>query len=99
MELDQFTGRQPAASTTASTGACTTSPKCPTSCTSCRTCGPRFPFDLINTASGRRDQAMREHKEIPEAFAARDTSAAMLAMRKHIKSGWDVLKSERAATG
>jgi DNA-binding GntR family transcriptional regulator len=56
----------------------------------------RYPFDLINAASDRGDQAVAEHEEILDAFTARDTSKAMLAMRKHIESGWDVLKAEKA---
>jgi DNA-binding GntR family transcriptional regulator len=54
----------------------------------------RYPFDLINAAGGRGDQAVAEHEEILNAFTARDTSSAMLAMRKHIESGWKVLRSE-----
>ena len=54
----------------------------------------RYPFDLINAVGGRGDLAAQEHTEILNALTARDTSAAMLAMRKHIESGWDVLKSE-----
>ncbi len=57
----------------------------------------RYPFDLINAATGRGDQAVEEHKEILDAFTARDTSAAMLAMRNHIESGWDVLKNPEQA--
>jgi DNA-binding GntR family transcriptional regulator len=53
----------------------------------------RYPFDLINAASGRGSQAVEEHEEILKAFTARDTSAAMLAMRKHIESGWDILQA------
>ncbi|EHK66058.1 GntR family transcriptional regulator [Achromobacter arsenitoxydans] len=53
----------------------------------------RYPFDLINSASGRGEHAVREHEEILQAFASGDASAAMLAMRKHIESGWTVLKS------
>lgn len=53
----------------------------------------RYPFDLINSASGRGADAVREHEEILQAFASGDASAAMLAMRKHIESGWTVLKS------
>lgn len=53
----------------------------------------RYPFDLINSASGRGADAVREHEEILQAFALGDASAAMLAMRKHIESGWTVLKS------
>ncbi|MCC2597183.1 GntR family transcriptional regulator [Pusillimonas sp. MFBS29] len=51
----------------------------------------RYPFDLINSASGRGKHAVDEHDEILSAFAAGDSTAAMLAMRKHIESGWDVL--------
>ncbi|MGV2895255.1 GntR family transcriptional regulator [Achromobacter sp. AGC78] len=53
----------------------------------------RYPFDLINSASNRGQDAVREHEEILQAFASGDASAAMLAMRKHIESGWTVLKS------
>ena len=53
----------------------------------------RYPFDLINSASIRGQDAVREHEEILQAFASGDASAAMLAMRKHIESGWTVLKS------
>ena len=52
----------------------------------------RYPFDLINSATGRGEDAVREHEEIMQAFAAGDASAAMMAMRKHIESGWNVLK-------
>ncbi|NYT59994.1 GntR family transcriptional regulator [Alcaligenaceae bacterium] len=52
----------------------------------------RYPFDLINSASGRGKHAVDEHDEILRAFAAGDSTAAMLAMRKHIESGWDVLR-------
>ncbi len=57
----------------------------------------RYPFDLINAASGRGDRAVEEHEDILNALMARDTSAAMLAMRNHIESGWDVLKTEAEA--
>lgn len=53
----------------------------------------RYPFDLINSVGGRGQEAVDEHEEILDAFAAGDTTAAMLAMRKHIESGWTVLKS------
>lgn len=53
----------------------------------------RYPFDLINSVSGRGKEAVHEHDEILQAFAANDASAAMLAMRKHIESGWTVLKA------
>jgi DNA-binding GntR family transcriptional regulator len=52
----------------------------------------RYPFDLINTAEGRGDDAVKEHDEILRALTTGDASAAMLAMRKHIESGWSVLK-------
>lgn len=53
----------------------------------------RYPFDLINSVSGRGQEAVDEHDEILHAMAAGDASTAILAMRKHIESGWDVLKS------
>ncbi|HYG45568.1 MAG TPA: FCD domain-containing protein, partial [Bordetella sp.] len=53
----------------------------------------RYPFDLINAAHGRRQDAVKEHDDILNALTAGDVSAAMLAMRKHIESGWTVLKS------
>lgn len=65
----------------------------------------RYPFDLINSAEGRGADAVQEHEEILQAFAAGDASAAIMAMRKHIESGWTVLKetaaeeSTTAATG
>lgn len=59
----------------------------------------RYPFDLINSASNRGQDAVREHEEILQAFASGDASAAMLAMRKHIESGWTVLKSLSGAGG
>ena len=53
----------------------------------------RYPFDVINAVGGREDNAIQEHKEILHALAARDSQAAVMAMRKHIESGWDVLKT------
>lgn len=53
----------------------------------------RYPFDLINAVSGRGGRAAEEHEEILSALTEGDPSAAMLAMRKHIESGWDVLKA------
>lgn len=52
----------------------------------------RYPFDLINAVEGRGKEAAKEHDEILQALLAGDASAAMLAMRKHIESGWSVLK-------
>ncbi|MBB5214297.1 GntR family transcriptional regulator [Parapusillimonas granuli] len=53
----------------------------------------RYPFDLINSAEGRGKDAVAEHDEILQAFAAGDAAAAMLAMRRHIESGWAVLRT------
>lgn len=53
----------------------------------------RYPFDLINAASDRGQDAVREHRAVLDAFIARDTSAAIHAMSRHIESGWEVLKS------
>lgn len=53
----------------------------------------RYPFDLINAVTNRGQDAVKEHDEILRAFMAGDASAAMMAMRKHIESGWSVLKS------
>lgn len=52
----------------------------------------RYPFDLINAVEGRGQEAAKEHDEILRALLAGDVSAAMLAMRKHIESGWSLLK-------
>jgi DNA-binding GntR family transcriptional regulator len=53
----------------------------------------RYPFDLINAVEGRGKHAAAEHEEILRALLSGDLPAAMLAMRKHIESGWSVLKS------
>jgi DNA-binding GntR family transcriptional regulator len=53
----------------------------------------RYPFDLINAVEDRGKDAVKEHDEILQALTTGDASAAMLAMRKHIESGWSVLKS------
>jgi DNA-binding GntR family transcriptional regulator len=52
----------------------------------------RYPFDLINAVEGRGKEAAREHDDILRALLAGDMQAAMLAMRKHIESGWALLK-------
>lgn len=57
----------------------------------------RYPFDLINAVQGRGNEAVKEHDEILEAMTTGDVSAATLAMRKHIESGWSVLKSATEA--
>jgi DNA-binding GntR family transcriptional regulator len=53
----------------------------------------RYPFDLINAAQGRGEHAVEEHEEILHALTTGDGAAAMLAMRRHIESGWSVLKA------
>lgn len=53
----------------------------------------RYPFDLINASHNRGDEAVAEHNEILQALATGDATAAMIAMRKHIESGWNVLKA------
>jgi DNA-binding GntR family transcriptional regulator len=52
----------------------------------------RYPFDLINAVEGRGPGAAKEHDEILQALLGGDATAAMLAMRKHIESGWSLLK-------
>ncbi|MPM18548.1 HTH-type transcriptional regulator McbR [bioreactor metagenome] len=53
----------------------------------------RYPFDVINAAKNRGEEAVHEHNEILEALATGDAASAMIAMRKHIESGWTVLKA------
>ena len=53
----------------------------------------RYPFDLINAVEGRGQEAVKEHDDILNSLTTADASAAMLAMRKHIESGWSLLKS------
>ena len=48
----------------------------------------RYPFDLINRVAGRVSRAAAEHDEMIAALIASDASAAMLATRRHIESGW-----------
>jgi len=52
----------------------------------------RYPFDLINAVEGRGAEAAKEHDEIMRALLDGDVSAAMVALRKHIESGWSLLK-------
>lgn len=54
----------------------------------------RYPFDLINAVTGRGDRAAKEHQAILDALETRDSAKAVLAMREHIESGWEVLKGE-----
>lgn len=59
----------------------------------------RYPFDVINAAGGRGGDAACEHHEILDAIAAGNSATAILAMRKHIESGWNVLKTETTPAG
>jgi DNA-binding GntR family transcriptional regulator len=52
----------------------------------------RYPFDLINAVAGRGKDAAQEHDEILRALSDGDASAATVAMRKHIESGWSLLE-------
>jgi DNA-binding GntR family transcriptional regulator len=52
----------------------------------------RYPFDLINAVAGRGQDAVAEHDDILQAFAEGDASTAVLSMRKHIESGYTLLK-------
>lgn len=52
----------------------------------------RYPFDLINSSMNRGEDAVKEHDEILAALAVKDSVAAIIAMRKHIESGWNILK-------
>lgn len=54
----------------------------------------RYPFDLINAVEDRGTEAVKEHDEILRSLTSGDPSAAMLAMRKHIESGWSTLKTQ-----
>lgn len=53
----------------------------------------RYPFDLINKIGGRVRRAADEHDDLLQALITSDTSAAMLATRRHIESGWLELQS------
>lgn len=52
----------------------------------------RYPFDLINAVADRGKNAAAEHEEILRAFAEGDASTAVLSMRRHIESGYSLLK-------
>ncbi|MET0542533.1 MAG: GntR family transcriptional regulator [Variovorax sp.] len=54
----------------------------------------KYPFDLINAEPGRGEHAVEEHKEILTALVNGDATTAMLAMRRHIESGWAVVKGD-----
>lgn len=53
----------------------------------------RYPFDVINAAVDRGPAAVQEHDEILQALTDGDITGATLAMRRHIESGWSVLKA------
>lgn len=57
----------------------------------------RYPFDLINSLSGRVSRAAEEHEELMNAVIRSDSAAAMLATRRHIESGWLELQKSVAA--
>jgi DNA-binding GntR family transcriptional regulator len=57
----------------------------------------RYPFDLINSLSGRVSRAADEHDTMIAALITGDGSAAMLATREHIEAGWFELKRALAA--
>lgn len=59
----------------------------------------RYPFDLINKLTGRVSRAAAEHDELINAIIASDGGAAMLAMRRHIESGWTELQRSVNAQG
>lgn len=59
----------------------------------------RYPFDLINAAQNRGQGAVEEHEEILQALTTGDSASAMLAMRRHIESGWTVLKAVQPTEG
>lgn len=59
----------------------------------------RYPFDLINAVTGRGTSAVEEHEEILRALTAGDAAGTILAMRRHIESGWSVLKMEAGGAG
>jgi DNA-binding GntR family transcriptional regulator len=56
----------------------------------------RYPFDLINRLKGRVSRAAEEHDHMLEAMIAGDSSAAMLATRRHIEAGWLELRASVA---
>jgi len=57
----------------------------------------RYPFDLINAVKGRGQEAIREHDAILQALLDRDETAAVLAMRQHIESGWALVNTPGAS--
>lgn len=57
----------------------------------------RYPFDVINAVDGRGPEAVEEHEEILQALASSDPVSAIVAMRRHIESGWENLQSNQAS--
>jgi DNA-binding GntR family transcriptional regulator len=49
----------------------------------------RYPFDLINGVPGRIAHAAAEHGAILEAVLTGDRALLALALRQHIRSGWE----------
>lgn len=57
----------------------------------------KYPFDLIGQIGGRVGRAASEHARILDAVVSRNEEAAAIAVRAHIRSGWDELQSAIAA--
>lgn len=53
----------------------------------------RYPFDLINEVPGRVGHAAKEHAELLECLIAGDSTGAVVAIRRHIDSGWEALRA------
>jgi DNA-binding GntR family transcriptional regulator len=58
----------------------------------------KYPFDLINMIGGRVDRAAREHVELLNAVSARDETTVLMAVRKHIETGWRELQQNLEQT-
>ncbi|MCM8737681.1 GntR family transcriptional regulator [Azospirillum sp. A1-3] len=58
-----------------------------------RTLWARYPFDLINKVEHRIDRASDEHQDMMQAILARDEGALLVALRTHIRSGWEEFKA------
>lgn len=53
----------------------------------------RYPFDLVNSISGRTSRAVEEHRKLLLYLAAKDVESACLAIREHIQAGWAELRA------
>lgn len=53
----------------------------------------RYPFDLINRLDNRIERASIEHREMLSALIVRDEAALLVALRMHIRAGWDEFKA------